>query len=157
MASAMDLPELYREPARAARIALIASSFARLLGRPLAPTKADPVVALWSAPDPIVAHGTESDPVFYFGNQAALAAFECDVETFTAMPSRLSAEAPLRDERQALMEQVAAQGFVDDYRGVRISAKGKRFRMTSGIVWNVLDQSGTRVGQAATFTPAPLI
>ena len=54
------------------------------------------------------------------------------------------------------MEQVATQGFVDDYRGVRISAKGKRFLMTSGVVWNVLDEAGARVGQAATFTPAPL-
>lgn len=153
----MELPESYREPARAASIALIADSFVRLLGRPLVGETADPLMALWSAPDPIVAHGTEADPVFYFGNRAALAAFECDVATFTAMPSRLSAEAPLRDQRQALMEQVAAQGFVDDYRGVRISAKGKRFLMTSGIVWNVLDGSGTRVGQAATFTPAPIV
>jgi hypothetical protein len=151
----MDLPPTYREPGRAARIACIARSFARLLGRPLI-TGGDTVEALWEAPDPIVAHGTEDDPVFFFGNRAALTAFECDVAAFTAMPSRLSAEAPLRAERQALMQRVATQGFVDDYRGVRISAKGTRFRMTSGVVWNVSDDAGERVGQAATFTPASL-
>lgn len=152
----MDVPAAYREPAIAARITLISESFVRLLGRPLVPDSPDPVATLWNAGMPVVAHGMQDDPVFFFGNRAALEAFETTVKGFTAMPSRLSAEAPLREERQALMEQVAARGFIDDYRGIRISAKGRRFRMTGGIVWNLVDAEGVRHGQAATFVPAPI-
>ena len=146
------VPEHYRQAARVPRIALIAESFARLLGRPLVDPAEDVVAALWEAPQVIVAHGTEHDPVFFFANRAALAAFECDVEAFTRMPSRLSAETPLREERQALLDRVTRDGFIDDYAGVRISALGRRFRIERAIVWNLVDGAGVRHGQAATFT-----
>ena len=146
------VPEVYREAGRAPRIALIAESFARLLGRPLVDPAQDIVAALWDAPRVIVAHGTQDDPVFFFANRAALAAFESDVEAFTRMPSRLSAEAPLREERQALLDRVSRDGFIDDYAGVRISALGRRFRIERAIVWNLVDGAGARHGQAATFT-----
>ncbi|MDE8653614.1 MEKHLA domain-containing protein [Novosphingobium album (ex Liu et al. 2023)] len=147
------MPQAYREPERAWRIALIAESFARLLGRPLVEASDDPVAALWQAPCAVVAHGTEADPVFFFGNRQALACFECDVAGFIAMPSRLSAEAPLREERQALLDRVSAHGFIDDYAGVRISATGRRFRIARAVVWNLVDAAGLRHGQAATFQP----
>ena len=133
------------------RIALVASSFERLLGRPLVATAGDVVANLWHAPAAIVAHGIEPDPIFFFGNRRALELFESDVAAFTRMPSRLSAEAPLREERQALLERVAREGFIDDYAGVRITARGRRFRIDGAIVWNILDDTGKRHGQAATF------
>ena len=145
------VPATYRIPPVAERIALIAESFVRLLGRPLVPAGDDPVAALWAAPFAVVAHGIEDDPVFFFGNRAALAAFDSDVAGFTAMPSRLSAEAPLRDERQRLLERVTQRGFIDDYAGVRISATGLRFRIEKAVVWNLIDAQGRRHGQAATF------
>lgn len=145
------LPQACLSSESRARIALIAESHARLLGRQLVAGGGDPVLALWLAPQAIVAHGTEADPVFFFGNRAALAAFECSFESFTAMPSRLSAEAPLRDERQALLDRVSAHGFIDDYAGVRISAKGRRFRIESAVVWNLIDEAGVHHGQAAAF------
>lgn len=152
----MELPPAWREPKAAARIALIATSFERLLGRPLVPTGNDPVGALWQAPDAIVAHGTEADPVFFFGNRAALELFETTPEDFAKMPSRLSAEAPLRAEREAMLARVARDGFVDDYSGVRISARGRRFTVHDGIVWNLVDADGEVDGQAATFAvPKP--
>lgn len=146
-----DLPPQYRAPAITARIGLIAESFARLLGRPLVPPGEGAVEALWRDPRAIVAHGTEDDPVFFFGNRAALAAFESDVEQFTAMPSRLSAEMPARAGRQALLDRVSQQGFIDDYAGIRISARGRRFAIDGAIVWNLLDAEGRRHGQAAVF------
>jgi hypothetical protein len=147
------VPSLYREPGRAARIALIAESHQRLLGRVLVEPDGDVLEALWTSPLAIVAHGTEADPVFFFGNAAALKAFETDVETFTGMPSRLSAETPLREERQALLDRVTAHGFIDDYAGIRISAKGRRFRIGPAVVWNLIDAQGQRRGQAACFAP----
>ena len=145
------VPQLYREPRCAARIALLPESFERLLRCPLIELGDDIVAALWNAPFALLAHGTEPDPVFFFGNAYALDAFECDVESFVHMPSRHSAEAPLRGERQALLDRVAAQGYIDDYGGIRISAKGRRFRIDSVVVWNLVDGGGRCHGQAATF------
>ena len=143
----------YREPQAAHAIACVAESFARLVGRPLVDPRGDMIEAMWQAPQVILAHGTQDDPVFFFGNRAALAAFEIDLDAFLAMPSRLSAEAPLRSERQDLLDRVTRYGFIDDYAGVRISAKGRRFRIEQAVVWNVSDEAGLRIGQAATFTP----
>jgi len=153
-----SLPHEYLGAEARARIALIASSYRRLLGRDLVAggqpsDDADPVVALWQAPLAIVAHGLEADPVFFFGNRAALAAFETTPAAITAMPSRLSAEPLARDERQALLDRVSAQGFIDDYAGMRISAKGRRFRIGQAVVWNLIDAAGEPHGQAACFVP----
>ena len=145
------VPPGYRVPDVATRIALVAHSFARLLGRPLVDASSDPVAALWHAPQVIVAHGTQADPVFFFGNAAALDAFDTDVAAFTALPSRLSAEAPQRDERARLLARVARDGFIDDYAGVRISQKGRRFTIAGAVVWNLVDAAGAIHGQAATF------
>lgn len=148
----IPVPDRYRAPEVSARIALVAESFARLVGRPLvADPGADIVSALWCAPRAILAHGTEADPVFFFGNARALEVFETDVAAFTAMPSRLSAEAPLRGERQALLDRVSRDGFISDYAGIRITATGRRFRIEQAIVWNLVDAHGVRHGQAATF------
>jgi len=149
----LSVPDRLRSPEAARAIAAIAASHERLLGRPRVAPGDDVVQALWLAPLAILAHGTQPDPVFYFGNNAALACFETDLESLLAMPSRLSAEAPLREERQALLDRVALHGFIDDYAGIRISAKGRRFRIESAVVWTVSDEAGHRIGQAAAFAP----
>ena len=146
------VPAAYREPERAARIALIANSFRQLLGRDLG-SGGDVVAALWAAPQAILAHGIEDDPVFFFANRAALQAFETNVEAVLRMPSRLSAEAPDRAERQALLDRVAAHGYIEDYAGVRISALGKRFAIAGAVVWELRNADGKRLGQAACFDP----
>jgi hypothetical protein len=145
------LPAAFREPAAARRIALIAESFARLLGRPLVGPGDDVLGALWTAPQAILAHGTEPDPLFFFGNAAALAAFGYAADALVGLPSRLSAEAPLREERQALLDRVTTHGFITDYAGIRIDAAGRRFRIENAIVWNLVDEAGALHGQAATF------
>lgn len=145
------LPQAYLEPECRTRIALIAGSFLRLVGKPLVEECEDVVRALWEAPHAILAHGTQDDPILFFGNAAALRAFETDADSLTKMPSRLTAEAPLREERQALLDRVTRDGFIDDYSGVRISAMGRRFTIERAIVWNLIDEQGVRHGQAAKF------
>lgn len=147
----MTLPPALTEPTTRQHVALIAESFARLLGRPLVPLHEDIISALWDAPHAIVAHGIEDDPIFFFGNAAALNAFETSFAEFTRLPSRLSAEAPLREERQALLDRVSRYGFIDDYAGIRISAKGRRFCIDNAVVWNLIGANGVQHGQAATF------
>ena len=108
-------------------------------------------LALWEANTVIVAHGTETDPVFFYGNKRALALFEMDWASFVQLPSRLSAEPLLRDERDQLLARVARDGCITDYAGIRISSTGKRFRIEQAVVWNLIDEDGTSHGQAAAF------
>ncbi|MES2492863.1 MAG: MEKHLA domain-containing protein [Pseudomonadota bacterium] len=146
-----DLPPAYRAAETAARVALIAGSYRRLLGRDLVAEDGDPVKALWAAVPVVVAHGTEVDPLFFFGNRAALARFDCTPGQFIGMPSRLSAEAPDRAERRELLDRVTRDGYIADYAGVRISATGRRFRIEQAAVWNLIDLNGAVHGQAAAF------
>ncbi|WP_434513592.1 MEKHLA domain-containing protein [Dechloromonas sp. ARDL1] len=133
------------------RLALIAESYGRLLGRPLVDSGREIALALWEAPRVIVAHGTQDDPVFFYGNRLALQAFEMDFATFAQLPSRYSAEPLAREERARLLERVARDGFIDDYAGIRISANGNRFRIAQAEVWNLVDAAGVIHGQAASF------
>ena len=107
------------------RLMLLGASHHRLTGRPLVAAGGDLRRALWGASTVIVAHGTECDPVFFYGNQRALTLFEMDWASFVRLPSRLSAEPLLRDERARLLEQVARDGCITDYAGVRISSTGR--------------------------------
>lgn len=107
---------------------------------------------LYEAPFVLVSHGTEADPVLNYGNQTALTLWEMDWEELTRTPSRLTAEAPLREERARLLAAVTAHGFIDDYSGIRISKSGRRFRIAQATVWNLVTAEGVHCGQAATFS-----
>ena len=56
------------------------------------------------------------------------------------------------DERARLLERTRRDGFVDDYRGVRITADGRRFMIEQAIVWNLRGPDGEHAGQGATFS-----
>lgn len=149
-----DDDEIWRRPDWVARAGVLLDSFQRLLGRELVERSGDAETdarRLFAAPIVVVAHGTENDPILNYGNRTALDLWEIDVARFTQMPSRLTAEAPEREERARLLERTARDGFVDDYRGVRITSIGRRFLIERAIVWNLTDDAGRRVGQAATF------
>jgi hypothetical protein len=133
---------------------LILSSFFRVTGKNLV----DPELSdndryrnLYEAGFCVVSHNTDSDPVFNYGNKTALELFEMDWDDFTKLPSRQSAEQQVREERERLLSQVAEKGFIDDYKGVRISSTGKRFLVENAIVWNLIDEKGDYRGQAAVL------
>lgn len=108
--------------------------------------------ALFEAPAVLLSHGTEADPLFNYGNRAALELFELTWAELMGMPSRLTAEAPDRAERARLLARVAADGFIDDYAGVRVSRHGRRFAIRGATVWNLIGPNGEPLGQAATFS-----
>ena len=56
------------------------------------------------------------------------------------------------EERARLLDRVTRDGWINDYEGVRISATGKRFRISNAAVWNLTDIRGNALGQAAAFT-----
>lgn len=115
-------------------------------------TSADQAKRLFSCPFAVVSHGNQDDPIFNYGNQTALELWEMNWHQFTQTPSRLSAEPINREERARMLAQASTQGYLSDYRGVRISRSGQRFLVANATVWNIQKPDGTPVGQAATFS-----
>lgn len=133
---------------------MLVRSLKHWTGRELWPGKLAPAELaeqVFHAPFVLVSHGTEADPVLNFGNAAALALWEMSWAELTRTPSRLTAEAPNREERARLLAEVTARGFIDNYSGVRISKNGRRFRIARATVWNLRAKNGLPCGQAARF------
>jgi hypothetical protein len=133
----------------------VINNYRQFTGRDLLPGASDPrelARNLFHAPFVVVTHGTQADPILNYGNAAALKLWEMSWEELTRTPSRLTAEAPERDERARLLAAVTAHGFIDDYSGVRISSSGRRFRIARATVWNLVTERGEPCGQAAMFS-----
>lgn len=131
---------------------LLTTSFARIVGRPLVAAGQGAAWLHADAPFALLAHNAVADPIFIYANKTAQRCFEYGFDEFVTIPSRLSAEAPNREERQHLLDAVARNGFIDNYRGQRIAKSGRRFWIEGGIVWELIDDAGQRRGQAALFT-----
>ncbi len=133
---------------------ILLDSFNHFLGYQLISrnlNKEDQSQTLFEAPFAIVSHGIQEDPIFNYGNKIALELWSMTWEEFTRTPSRLSAEPINREARQAMLQQAEQQGYINNYRGVRISSTGTRFLIEKAIVWNLVNSSGDKCGQAATF------
>ncbi len=134
---------------------LLLDSYRRWKGRDLVDrtgTFQEQARTVFRAPFIVASHGMEPDPALNYGNQVALDLWEMRWERFTQTPSRLTAEPENREERARMLEQAAAHGFIDDYRGIRISGTGRRFLVEQATVWNIVDGAGQKRGQAATFS-----
>lgn len=130
---------------------LLLDNYRRCFGKDLVERGEGECERLMQAPFVVLSHGTQPDPIFNYGNLCAQTLFEMDWQALTALPSRYSAEAMHRDERQALLNEVREKGYSENYRGIRISATGKRFYIESAQIWMLLNAAGQTVGQAATF------
>lgn len=134
---------------------ILLDSYRHWTGKELMPREGgnlEQALTLYQVPFVVVSHGTQADPILNYGNATALSLWEMPVEQLLQTPSRLTAEPVHRDERAQLMARTTRDGFVDDYQGIRISAKGRRFRIDQATVWNLINSAGERVGQAATFS-----
>ncbi len=131
---------------------LITGRFRRLTGRELAAPSAGAEWLYRQAPFVVLAHDGGGDPRFIYANETAQACFEYSADELIGLPSRLSAEAPERAERQRLLDRVSRNGFILDYSGIRIAKSGRRFRIKNAIVWQLIDAEGAHHGQAATFS-----
>lgn len=107
---------------------------------------------LFEAPFVVVSGGADAEQILNYGNMTALGLWEMDWDTLTRMPSKETAEPVHQAQRAEFLRQVRAIGFIDDYTGIRISRTGRRFRIKRATVWNVTDDAGAYLGQAATFS-----
>jgi hypothetical protein len=145
----------WRAPENLRLAAAIVASHQALTARALIPADAgrDALVlaeALYHAPLVVLAHDAAEDPLFIYANRAAQSLWELDWEGFLRLPSQRSAAPAARAERAALLARVRAQGWIGDYRGERVSARGRRFAIERATVWNLPAGDG-RAGQAAAF------
>jgi hypothetical protein len=136
----------------ARHVADLLRSYHELTGKHLIPPTDDSPKLAYAAPFVLLSHDGADDPLLTYGNLAAQKLFAMDWGKLVGTPSRKTAEAPERAEREELLRRVAENGFIDDYSGIRIAADGRRFVIRNATVWNVSDQSGSRIGQAATFS-----
>ncbi|MGQ4648176.1 MEKHLA domain-containing protein [Lyngbya aestuarii] len=146
--------EIWTQPAIINWSQLLLDNYQQRLGCELIARKGNAIEeakALFFAPFVVVSHGVEDNPIFNYGNQTALDLWEMNWEDFTRTPSQQPVEPVQREEREKMLAQVAEQGFIDDYRGVRISSKNRRFLIEEVIVWNLTDTKSKHCGQAATF------
>ena len=135
-------------------VSVLLSSLHRWTGILLVDAQLSPVEQskkLFFAPFVVLSHDTAPDPTLTYGNHRGLELFEMTWAELRHTPSRLTAEPVHQNERQRLLSAVKRHGYIDDYRGIRISKNGRRFKIDKAIVWNLVDSSGTLVGQAATF------
>ncbi len=134
---------------------IILDNYRRLVGKDLIIDRSmsplDQAHALNKASFVLVSHGTEADPILNYGNQMALKLWEMSWDELTVTPSRLTAEPVNQEIRRQMLLQVASQGFIDNYQGVRISKSGQRFMIDRATIWNLTDPTGNYCGQAATF------
>jgi PAS domain-containing protein len=93
-----------------------------------------------------------SDHLFNYANRTALALFEYSWDELIGKPSSASAEPVHRDERRRLLDEVGKHGFIENYSGIRIGRNGRRFLIKEAAVFNLHDDAGKYLGQAATFT-----
>lgn len=138
-------------------IQLLLYSFHHWTGKPLMPIadRRSPLEianSLFNANFVVVSHGTQADPILNYGNQKALDLWQMDWATFITTPSRYTAEPIERSEREQLLAQAKSQGYISNYRGIRIASNGDRFYINQAIIWNVVDKNGKLWGQAATFS-----
>lgn len=145
----------WMSPALVAWCQLVLDSYRHWVGRELIERAGDAeaqALACFEAPWVLVSHGAETDPILKYGNRVALELWEMEWAEFTRTPSRCTAEPVAREERERMLQQAAQRGYVDGYRGVRVSRSGRRFLVDNAIVWNVVDRNGVKLGQAAMFT-----
>ena len=131
---------------------LLCDSYFHFFKTPLLPILTPRFEDLFEAPFILLSHGTEPDPILNFGNQMALKLWEFSWDELTKMPSRLTAEPLQQSARTQFMQQVKANGFVDDYSGIRINQSGRRFKIENAKVWNLIDDQQQLQGQAACFS-----
>lgn len=99
----------------------------------------------------VVSPALQDDPVLNYGNRTALDLWEMDWDRFTQTPSRLTAEPVNREERARMLSQARKQGYLPDYRSIRISSTGKRFLVERATIWAIQQPDGTTLRQGATL------
>ncbi len=111
---------------------------------------------LFKADVAVLSHTNQQEPIYNYGNGLALQFWELNWESLIKLPSRSTAEAIVQKERDRILQSCKNNGF-STWEGVRISSTGKRYLITNGLLWNLLDENNQFCGQAATYNQWKLL
>jgi MEKHLA domain len=154
MTTNYNLP-IYQQESVIKQSLIIIKSYRHWTGKDLIDTSGtDQEIAerLFKAHFPVLSHTNVADPIFNYGNKIALELWELDWTEFTQLPSRKSAEPIEQTERDRILKTCKEKGICN-WSGVRISSTGKRYLISNGLLWNLLDENQQFCGQSATYYP----
>ena len=140
---------LSKEPQVVSQSSLIADSYERLLGESLYVDSSSK--GLYHSSKIILSHDGAIDPKFTYANLAAQNLWRLTWSEFIGLPSKYSAEPDERNSRQEMLREALKEGFFKGYKGVRISSDKKRFFIEDATIFNLVNDLGEKVGQAAVF------
>ena len=95
---------------------------------------------------PIASHDLHG--FFNYLNKAALSLFKVTLDQVIGKPTTMTAPESEQKERNELLNQVNSQGFIDNYKGIRVTSDGELFQIEDATIWNVVDKNCHKIGQA---------
>ena len=95
---------------------------------------------------PIASHDTNG--FFNYLNKAALSLFKVTKDQVIGRSSTMTAPKSEQKQRNELLNQVNSHGFIDNYKGIRVTSDGELFRIEDATIWNVIDKNSHKIGQA---------
>ena len=97
-------------------------------------------------PFPIASH--DLNGFFNYLNRAALSLFKVNLDQVIGQPTTMTAPESEQKERNELLNQVNSHGFIDNYKGIRVTSDGELFQIEDATIWNVVDKNSKKMGQA---------
>ena len=95
---------------------------------------------------PIASHDTNG--FFNYLNKAALSLFKVTKDQVIGRSTTMTAPKSEQKQRNELLNQVNSHGFIDNYKGIRVSSDGELFQIEDATIWNVIDKNSHKIGQA---------
>lgn len=95
---------------------------------------------------PIASHDTNG--FFNYLNKAALSLFKVTKDQVIGRSTTMTAPKSEQKQRNELLNQVNSHGFIDNYKGIRVTSDGELFQIEDATIWNVVDKNSHKIGQA---------
>ena len=95
---------------------------------------------------PIASHDTNG--FFNYLNKAALSLFKVTKDQVIGRSTTMTAPKSEQKQRNELLNQVNSHGFIDNYKGIRVTSNGDLFQIEDATIWNVIDKNSHKIGQA---------
>ena len=95
---------------------------------------------------PIASH--DANGFFNYLNKAALSLFKVTKDQVIGRSTTMTAPKSEQKQRNELLNQVNSHGFIDNYKGIRVTSDGELFQIEDATIWNVVDKNSHKMGQA---------
>jgi len=104
------------------------------------------ITAFSNCPYAIASHDTNS--VFNYANEVSLQLFKTNWDEMIGAHSSVSASKSLQSDRNKMLKRVVREGYVDNYKGNRMTFDGSFFQINDATIWNIVDSKNNSQGQA---------